>query len=92
MQTHETTTIRGIVVPADWDDQGRILRLAIATYFEDRVLIVADPQGMNLMSCLRKKVTVDGILVQQGAIREIKVQAYALDGASVERRRKKNSA
>jgi hypothetical protein len=79
MHTDSITTVRGIVVPADWDDQGRVLKLAIVTFFEDRVMVVPDARGMSLISCLRKTVRVDGILRTQGNLREIEVQDYAVD-------------
>ncbi len=79
MQTHESTTISGIIIPAEWDDQGRILGLAIATYDESRIIIVPNAQAKELMSCLRKAVRVNGILRQKETLQEIEIHTFAID-------------
>ena len=89
MNTTQTTTLRGIIVPEGWDDQGKVLRLAIATYDEGRVLITPDVQGIKLLSWLRKTVKLEGILTLQGPLREIAVQGFDVDHPPGQGRRKK---
>lgn len=79
MNTTQTTTLRGIIVPEGWDDQGKVLKLAIATYDEGRVLITPNVQGMKLLSWLRKTVKLEGILTLEGALREINVHGFVVD-------------
>lgn len=89
MNTTQITTLRGIIVPEGWDDQGKVLRLAIVTYDEGRVLITPDLQGMKLLSWLRKTVKLEGILTLQGPLREIEVHGFAVDYPPGQGRRKK---
>ncbi len=78
MQTQETT-IYGIVIPTDWDDQGNILKVAIVTYDEGKVIIAPDHRGIALMSCLRKAVQARGILRQSNGSREMEIHTFTLD-------------
>ena len=89
MNTDKTTTIRGIVIAADWDDNGTILRLAILTYEENRIMVVPNDQGMELISFLRKSVQVNGILRQKENTMEIEVHTFAIDIPQWESSRKK---
>ncbi|ACN14438.1 hypothetical protein HRM2_13270 [Desulforapulum autotrophicum HRM2] len=78
MQTQEIT-IYGIVVPTDWDDQGNILKIAIATYDEGKIIVAPDDRGLALMSCLRKTVQARGILRQNNGSREMEIHTFAMD-------------
>lgn len=89
MNSTEPITIRGIIVPEVWDDQGQVLKLAIVTYDEDRVLIAPNTQGLELMSWLRKTVKLEGILTPRGSFREIEVLRFAKDTPPRAGRRKK---
>jgi hypothetical protein len=44
-------TIRGLVVPVEWDDKGNILNLVISTFDEDEYLIELDQRGKQLNLC-----------------------------------------
>lgn len=79
MQNNNSTTLRGIVVAADWDDHGKVIGLALVTYDEDRVMIEPNTRGSALLSCIRKAVTVDGILKQVGPVRQVDVLTFAID-------------
>ncbi len=79
MNTTQPTTLHGIIVAEGWDDQGRVLKLAIATYDEGRILITPNAQGMKLLSWLRKPVKLEGILTRRGALREIDVHGVVAD-------------
>jgi len=89
MTTNKTTTIRGIVIGADWDDNGTIIRLAILTYEENRIMVAPNDQGMELISFLRKSVQVNGILRQKENTMEIEVHTFAIDMPQWESSRKK---
>ena len=50
--------IKGIVVPADWDGNGNVISLAIATGDEQEYLIENYRQIENLWTLLRQEVVV----------------------------------
>jgi hypothetical protein len=58
------TTIRGLVVPVDWDEKGNVTATAISTYFEDEYLVDQNAWGEALLAFLRQRVKVSGSLIQ----------------------------
>jgi hypothetical protein len=56
--------IKGIVIPAAWDQEGNIISLAIATNDEQEYLIDNRQRITNLISLLRQEVEVEGIIEQ----------------------------
>ena len=54
--------IKGIVVPADWDGNGNVISLAIATGDEQEYLIEDHRQIANLRTLLRQEVVVMGYI------------------------------
>ncbi len=52
--------IRGIVVPTDWDDNGNVISLAIASCDEQEYLIENHQQIANLWTLLRREVIAMG--------------------------------
>jgi len=58
-------TIRGIVVPVDWDEKGRVVYLAISTFDEDEYLVDKDEKGAALLRFIRKEVEITGILKRE---------------------------
>lgn len=55
-------TIRGIVVPTDWDRKGNVAAMAVSTYNEDEYLIEGDEKGSALEAFMRQEVEVVGIV------------------------------
>ncbi|UCD87227.1 MAG: hypothetical protein JSV01_05555 [Desulfobacterales bacterium] len=76
---HSVTTIRGILVPADWDEEGNVLAVAVSTLTENEFVIEPDSKGQELLKLLRKDIEVTG-LVGKGRKdrRTIAVKSYAL--------------
>ena len=52
--------IKGIVVPTDWDGNGNVISLAIATGDEQEYLIENHQQIANLWTLLRQEVIAMG--------------------------------
>jgi hypothetical protein len=52
--------IKGIVVPTDWDSNGNVISLSIATGNEQEYLIENHRQIANLWTLLRQEVVVIG--------------------------------
>ena len=52
--------IKGIIIPTDWDGNGNVISLAIATGDEQEYLIENHQQIANLWALLRQEVVVMG--------------------------------
>jgi glycogen synthase len=79
MKDEGTTTIRGIVIPAIWNEKGDIVTVAIATYLEETYLVAEGAMGQRLRSLLKKRVVVEGVVNQQDTHRTIEVKKVKID-------------
>ena len=79
MDMTETTTIRGIVIPAAWDEKGNAVSVAIATYHEEKYLVADNITGRKLMSLLKKRVVVDGIIKDDDTVKKIYAKTIRID-------------
>jgi hypothetical protein len=70
--------IRGILVPAAWDENGNIIRIALATEEEEHYLIDLSGRGRDVARLIREKVTVLGQIRQEGNKRILAVEDYWL--------------
>jgi hypothetical protein len=57
------TTIRGLVIPVDWDDRGNITATAISTHLEEEYLVDQNAWGEALLAYLRQRVKVSGSII-----------------------------
>ena len=46
------TTIKGIVIPVDWDEKGKVVTAVISTHTEDEYLIHKNYKGKELLDLL----------------------------------------
>lgn len=79
MDMAETTTIRGIVIPAAWDEKGDVISVAIATYHEAKYLVADNITGRRLMSLLTKRVAVDGVIRDEDTVKIIYAKTIRID-------------
>ncbi len=59
---YELTTVRGIVIPVDWDDEGNALAAAISSPDEQEYLIKQDAKGKELVGLMRQEIEVRGVV------------------------------
>ena len=71
------TRIKGIVIPAAWDQNGKIISLAIATDDEQEYLIETRQIFTKLKSLLREEVVVTGTIRQTEKNKIIEVKSYS---------------
>jgi hypothetical protein len=67
-------TIKGIVLPIDWDRKGNVAAMALSTYDEDEYLIEKDENGAALEAFMREEVEVVGIVREAGGRQIITVK------------------
>jgi hypothetical protein len=76
-------TIRGILVPADWDSEGNVVKVGVFTADEDEYLI--EVRGTDqLLDLIQKEVEVTGVLREETGQKTIVLKKY--------RRVRKNSS
>ena len=71
-------TIRGIVIPADWDEKGNVVAVAVSTYDEVEYVIDRHEKGEELLPLIRKEVEVSGLVHEDESSKTIAVKKYRL--------------
>ncbi|MBC8456872.1 MAG: hypothetical protein H8D67_02615 [Deltaproteobacteria bacterium] len=75
-------TIRGVVIPVDWDEKGSVVAIAISTPNEDEYLIDKDHlKGKELLHLIQEEVEVSGVVREDKDKKIITVQKYILKKA-----------
>lgn len=76
---NKMATIRGIVIPVDWDEQGEALSAAISSPDEQEYLIEQDARGKELLRLMRQEIEAHGVVRKATKGRKIiKVISYGL--------------
>ncbi len=71
------TTVRGLVIPVDWDDKGNVTATAISTHLEEEYLVDQNAWGEALLAFLRQRVKVSGsVVLKAGGKKVITVKKY----------------
>jgi len=77
METNkEEISIRGILVPAEWDKKGNAIRVALMTANEQEYLVeeIMDPE--KLLGLIRQEVEVRGVAREEAGRKIILVQSH----------------
>ena len=56
------TTLKGILLPVDWDDKGCITAVALSTADEKEYLVVKDKKGKQLLPLVREELELTGVI------------------------------
>jgi hypothetical protein len=70
------STIRGVVIPMDWDEQGNVVRIAISSHDEKEYLVDKEGKGYELLALIRKEVEVGGEIKEEDRRKVIRVKKY----------------
>ena len=82
-------TIRGIVVPADWDEKGKVVAVAVSTYNEVEYFIENHEKEKGLKKVIREEVEARGIVKKEGKKLIMKVKDYRLKPSLMSERNSK---
>ena len=72
-------SIKGIVIPSDWDSNGNVISLAIATRDEEEYIIENHQKLSNLKQLLRKEVVVNGSIKCRNNYKIINVKSIRIE-------------
>lgn len=56
------TTVTGIVISVDWDEEGNPIAAAISSPDEQEYFIDPDAKGKELLGLIRKKIEAEGVV------------------------------
>ena len=78
--TKKLTTLRGIVIPVEWDEKGMAIAVALSTHTEDEYLIDPNYMGKELLRYIQEDVEVSGMAKENKdkKTKVITVQKYIL--------------
>ena len=79
MRQADFKTIRGIVIPTDWHDNGDPRSVAIATYLEQKYLVAESPVCRQLMASINQRVVASGSVRREDGTMVIEVEDFYLD-------------
>ncbi len=71
-------TIRGVVIPADWDEKGIVTSINIATFDEEEYLIEKNNVAIDLFRRLGQGVEVTGYVQDENGKKILKVISLGL--------------
>ena len=66
-------TLKGIIIPVDWDNEGNVIAIAISTHGEEEYLICNDNNGKKLFNFIQNLVKVSGKIKEVAGIKLIKI-------------------
>jgi intein-encoded DNA endonuclease-like protein len=72
------STIRGVIIPIDWDEKGNAVAVAISSHNEDEYYIDKDEKGGPLVAFMQEEVEVSGIVRENGNKKIITVKEYSI--------------
>lgn len=67
-------TLKGVIVPVDWDEKGAVKAIGISTHDEEEYLISNDSKGKDLFLFLRSPIEITGHILEVAGIKIIKVK------------------
>ena len=71
-------TLRGIVIPVDWDEKGTVIAAALSTHNEEEYSIDCDYKGKELLRYIQKEVQVSGVARKSNNRKTISIRAFEL--------------
>jgi hypothetical protein len=66
-QIYPAAAVTGIVMPHNWDDNGRVTQIAIYTNKEEVYLVKPNQKEKELLTCINKRVAVEGHILRGNA-------------------------
>jgi hypothetical protein len=71
-------TLSGIVIPTDWDEEGKTIAVSLSTEDENIVLLADKVSKEDLFQLMQKEVEISGRLIAAADHKTIAVEDYML--------------
>jgi hypothetical protein len=72
------TTVRGVVIPVDWDESGNAISVAISSDDENEYHVKEDETGKQLLGLTQEEVEASGVVREKEDKRLISVKKYSV--------------
>jgi 5S rRNA maturation endonuclease (ribonuclease M5) len=72
----KSITVRGIVIPVDWDEKGTVTAAALSTHNEEEYSIDLDHKGEELLRYVQQEVEVSGVARKSNNAKVITISAF----------------
>ena len=72
-----TSTLKGILIPVDWNEKGEAVAIALSTYDEEQYLI-SNNRLEELKRLIRQEVELSGEIKTRGRKKTIQVKTFSL--------------
>ncbi|MEW6264968.1 MAG: hypothetical protein AB1641_17980 [Thermodesulfobacteriota bacterium] len=76
LKTEDLIVIRGLIIPAVWDETGRVTAVAVSAFNDNEYLVAPTPKAARLLGLLRREVEVQARLKEEGGRQVIEVVRY----------------
>ena len=75
-RNNEQVSIKGILIPVDWDDKGNVTKAAILTANEDEYIVEEKEKGKKLLGLMQQAVEVSGVVREKAGKKMITVEKF----------------
>jgi hypothetical protein len=65
--TFPAANVTGIIMPHNWDDNGRVTQIAVYTNKEEVYLVEPNQKEKELLTCINKRIAVKGQILRGDA-------------------------
>jgi hypothetical protein len=73
------TMIKGLVIPVDWDQTGKVRTVGVLTDDEGEYEVASGGASGQLMMHLRREILADGVLLDAvGSVKRVRVESFAI--------------
>lgn len=72
------TAVKGVILPADWDNKGNVTAVSISATDEAEYLVENYGKGSELIALINKEIAVQGKTWGDGRSRVIEVMEYSV--------------
>ena len=78
---NEKVSIKGILIPVDWDDKGNVVKAAILTFNEEEYIVEEyfvqeNEKGQKLLSLMQREVEMTGVVREEAGNKIITVEKF----------------
>ena len=74
------TTVKGVILPADWDSKGNVTAVSISATDEAEYMVENYGRGRELMTLINQEIAALGKTWGDGISRVIEVSEYSILG------------
>ena len=75
-EDNQLATVKGILIPVDWDEDGNVRAVGVAGTDEEEYLIESNDNREMFLRLIRTEVEVHGLLSERAGKKIITVKSY----------------